>query len=103
MTSVVLMPPDLAYVILLKFLMEYVADVLTRTASTTAEAYNVKEMSEILLNIGESIKISNSLCTDETEQFIKQLSSKIDRTQLNEELIKAAEEQASKHPRFIPK
>lgn len=89
--SLVLMSPDLAYVILIKLLMAYVADILTRKAMTP-ETYNAKEMSEILVNIGESIKASNSVSTDETKQFIQQLASKIDKTKLSDELIKMASE-----------
>ncbi len=90
------MPPDLAYVILIKLLMAYVAEVLTRTV-IPPETYNVKEMSEILFNIGESIKTSNSVSTDETKQFIQQLASKIDRTKLCDELVKLA----SERPRIV--
>ena len=95
--SIVLMPPDLAYAVLIKLLMERIADTLSQTASPTPAAYSIKEMSETLLNIGESLKISSSLNTEETKEFIQQLSKAIDKTQLSDKLIKSAREQAGQH------
>ena len=95
--SIVLMPPDLAYAVLIKLLMERIADTLSQTVSPTPAAYSIKEMSETLLNIGESLKISSSLNTDETKEFIQQLSKAIDKTQLSDKLIKSAREQAGQH------
>jgi len=87
--SMVLVSPDLAYTILIKLLIAYTTEVLTSSA-TTYETYNIKQMSEILLNIGESLKISNSINTDETRQFIQQLTAKIENKKLGDELIKMA-------------
>ncbi len=89
-----LVSPDFAYMMLTKLLMAYMADILTHTVMTP-ETYNVKEMSETLLNIGESIKIGNSVCTDETKEFIQELACKVDRMKLSDELV----QMASKQPR----
>jgi hypothetical protein len=92
LTSLAMLPTDLGYAILIKLLMAYVAEVLTCRVVMTPETYNVKEMSEILFNIGESIKTGNSISTEETRQFVQQLASKIDRTKLIDEFIKVASE-----------
>ena len=93
--NILLMPPDLAYALMVKTFMTYVADELNHTVTSTAVTYNVKEMSEILLNIGHSLNISNSVNTEETERFLKSLGSKVDMTKLTEDLINIANEKMS--------
>lgn len=99
--GILLMPPDLAYALMVKLFMAYVADELNHTVTATAVTYNVKEMSEILLNIGQSISISNSVNTNETKRFLEFLGSKVDMAQLTEELVNIANEKMRGPSRMV--
>ena len=99
--GILLMPPDLAYALMVKLFMAYVADELNHTVTATAITYNVKEMSEILLNIGQSLSISNSVNTNETKRFLESLGSKVDMAQLTEELVNIANEKMSGPSRMV--
>lgn len=99
--GILLMSPDLAYTLLVKIFMTYVADELNHTVTSTAVTYNVKEMSEILLNIGQSLSISNSVNTNETKRFLEMLGSKVDMDVLTEELVSIADEKMSEPSRTV--
>lgn len=89
--SLVLVPPDLAFVILMKLLMAQVGETLTYSVST-AETYNIKVMSEVLYNLAECIKTSNSVNTEETNEFIRELAARTNRSDLCDELLGLARE-----------
>jgi len=87
MSSIALMPPDMAYMLLLKISMAHVAEVLTYR-TPTIETYNMKEMAEILANLGECLKYGNSLSTEETKNIIQNMADRIDRPEIFDKILK---------------
>jgi hypothetical protein len=87
MNSVALMPPDMAYMLLLKISMAHVAEVLTYR-TPTIETYNMKEMAEILANLGECLKTSSSMSTEDTKNMIRDMANRIDRPDIFDKILK---------------
>jgi hypothetical protein len=87
MNSVALMPPDMAYMLLLKISMAHVAEVLTYR-TPTIETYNMKEMAEILVNLGESLKTGSSLSTEETKNMIQKMANKVKRPDILDAILR---------------
>jgi len=87
MNAIALMPPDMAYMLLLKISMAHVAEVLTYR-TPTIETYNMKEMAEILANLGESLKSGTSMSTDDTKKIVREMADRIDRPDIFDKIIK---------------
>jgi hypothetical protein len=87
MNSVALMTPDMAYMLLLKISMAHVAEVLTYR-TPTIETYNMKEMAEILANLGECLKIGSSMSSEGTKNMIQDMASRIDRPDVFDKILK---------------
>jgi hypothetical protein len=84
--SLAYMPVDLAFMLLIKISMVHIAEVLTyRTPNI--ETYNMKEMSEILYNIGESIKIGKHVSSDETIAILQEMTNQVNKSDTINDLI----------------
>lgn len=87
LSSIALMPPDMAYMLLLKISMVHVAEILSYR-TPTIETYNMKEMAEILANLGECLNFGNSLSSDETKNIIQNMAERIDRPDIFDKILK---------------